>query len=288
MAFKLLVLGAKSCLRVSLLNTLEEMPYSVQLPELEGMSPEELASQIVAARPSITLLLVDPNNEQGYQAAETALKGLQLAYEQRSTPLIALSSHRVFGDQFNESGLREEEEPNPTPDDKDASLWLDYEREVAKIKDHILLRSSWFIDGDSTSLVDRFAPKLLHGKTPFKASSKHELSPVTIKTTTNALIAIMQQVLCGAENWGVFHLSSSDSCSEYEFVNKLADTLREYERESCEISECSVDDFTHRIAGTGNLRGKRLTKNFGIQQVSWRSGFSLVVKHYLESLPDEG
>ena len=284
MGFKLLIIGSNQKLQSVLLNALEEQPYSVaSLPSVDdigGSDPSKISEYFAKSRPSLLMLLSDPNLEP--PEFVDSLELVLAVCAERNTPVIAVSSHQVFEGSGADEGFVELDTPNSSS--KLSSAWCDYERLISQLNDHIILRFSWLIDGERSSLIDRLAPLLIGDDSQqLTLTSKSVFTPVTQKTAVNALLAIIQQVLCGAENWGLFHLSSSDTATEHDFASRLAGSIAEYEVCVRGIAEVDVDtDPVALLMGSAYLKGERLTQCFGIQQVSWRSGFGIVVKSYLD------
>ncbi len=284
MGFKLLITGGGSSLRDGLLSHLEERPFIVFVPDFEKLKlldQESVASYFSAQYPNLVILLCDPNldSREGLPpVGQTRM--LVEECKARNIPLISMSSHRVFGEGC-ETALCEDTEPEPKADNDDAQGWLEHEKLIAQVSDHILLRLSWLLDGGQSSLLSQLNEAI---RLPIEKSKgfsgKAKVSAITQATLVNALIALIHQVLSGAENWGVFHLSSADVGTEYEIANRLREVLIQSEEGLASLGAESDEFF---LSGAGNLKGEKLTLNFGIQQSSWRSGFSgLVEKEFGE------
>lgn len=163
-----------------------------------------------------------------------------------------------------------------------AQMLAEAEKFVGALDKHVILRRSWMMDCVTDSLLGRFIPALLGGASP-RISDHAFGNPIYSAYAVSTAIAVVQQILCGAENWGVFHLRSSDSCSEAEFGDALVRILQsDFECDVTVPSVTGVDDNRRFLEGNAHFGGDRLTRNFGIQSVSWRKGFKAAVQTYLD------
>ena len=94
------------------------------------------------------------------------------------------------------------------------------------------------------------------------------------------IVAMVQQILCGAENWGVFHVHTSDNCSEAEFADAVARLLR---GEGLCVSELAItkEPWPCSVERPALLLGRRCTDNFGVQQRSFRVGLKGSVQRWI-------
>lgn len=198
---------------------------------------------------------------------------------QRRIPLLQVSSYRVYGKAWNEKGWRESD--TAEPDDELGQKLLEFEGLLAAHERHVILRPGWVLEG-AGGILDRFVPPLLY-KQELVVSDHRFGSPISRSFIVRALFAMIQQILCGAENWGVFNLHSSDKCSEAEFADLLYRLLmNEFKLEVRMPTVAGPKDERYLIEGCAHLLGRRCTANFGIQLPTWRSGFARVVKAWLD------
>ncbi|VUD67987.1 dTDP-4-dehydrorhamnose reductase [Thalassocella blandensis] len=286
MGFKILVRSAPSLFLDTLVNSFEDQPYILLAPssaELNWSDAKAVESYIRKKSPSIIV-----NHPlvplQGNSAELKCLNKLIQQCQASDIPLIHLSSYRVFGELNNEVDLVESYEPEPAASDAPANHLLAMEKCYQDIGKHIILRLSWMLNGESDNVIERLIPALLHDESERLAVSDHAFgNPIQIQFAVHVVFSMIQQILCGAGNWGVFHVHSSDTCSEAEFCDNLVRLLKtELNRDVSLPTVASADDERKLMPGNANLQGRRCTDNFGIQLPSWRKGLKALIKAYLE------
>lgn len=195
-----------------------------------------------------------------------------------SIPLIQLSSYKVYGENYLTSSPDETEFPNP--EDQLGKLLVDLEQCTARLEKHINLRLSWMLDGKD-SLLEYLGPKCIEGQ--LEVSSDHKFGrPLTVNYVASVITALVQQTIFGAQNWGIYHLHSSDLCSEAEFCDHLCRTLStELDKDFLMPEVAAKGDERSLLKGSANIQGRRITDDFGIQFPSWRSGFRKLVSAWL-------
>lgn len=198
---------------------------------------------------------------------------------QRNIPLLHVSSYRVYGVTETDRSIRETDEAEPEDDLGKKILQL--EKILQAHRRHVILRPSWILEG-SGGVLNQFMPPLL-ARQELVVSDHRYGAPVSRRYIVRVLFAMIQQILCGAENWGVFNVHSSDKCSEAEFADQLFRLLvNEFKLEVNAPTVAGPKDDRHLLEGCAHLVGRRCTANFGIQLPTWRSGFARVVKAWLD------
>lgn len=279
MAFKLLLTENQSALGKAICQGLEDYPYEVVCPPADGLAwlnPPELQDYLTSLHPSMII------NTLAYTGADAAASQcLAKACSQQRRICLHLSSYRVFGTAkcpdkgFDESDL-------PAPEDEEGQQLLAAEQAFLELDKAVILRLPWLIDAEGDNLFTRVASRLASGQT-LVASDIWQGSPVSLDHACRVVTALILQILCDAENWGVFHLHSSDSCSEAEFADAVARLLEKEGQTAGEI-DIQRDQPEHLVPGCGLLRGKRCMNNFGIQFRSWRQGLPGLVQEWVRGL----
>jgi len=131
---------------------------------------------------------------------------------------------------------------------------------------------SWVFGGEEDNVLSVLVDKLLKGESI--SVSDHDYGrPVNLQFVANIVLTVVQQVLCGAENWGVFHVHAADKCSEAELCDVVVRLINSEIKEKVNMpAVAGVDDNRRLLAGNAMLMGRRCTDNFGIQWPSWRKG----------------
>jgi dTDP-4-dehydrorhamnose reductase len=160
------------------------------------------------------------------------------------------------------------------------------EQSVVTLPKHILLRSSWLIDFGENSLLATLLPLVLE-QSHLQVSDRNFGCPVSTSQLVRNIVAVVQQVAVGAENWGSYHLRSADRCSEAEFADQLVRAIKSNYTNLDEAYELSIEDGVEAVfTGNADLSGRRLTDDFGIQLQTWRRGFNATLEEWVASRED--
>lgn len=224
-------------------------------------------------RPSVVVFTDRPKIE--------GLSRLTRHLSQHNVPLIMLSSYLVFGDQLGHYV----ETDTPVPSCTEGQHWSAAEGVALALEHAIVIRLPWSLTRATDGAFDEAAlDKLCRAITTHSAIDVSEVasgSLITWDETARVVAAIVQQLLCGADNWGVFHLHSSDVCSEAELADALARLLK---AEGLTVAElvATKQNSPHWLSRNAALVGRRCTDNFGIQLKSFRVGLKGQVKAWIQ------
>lgn len=284
MGFKILIrAAAKSSLLDMMISSFENYPYSLLAPsesELDWADSDALNAYVCDKHPNIVINFpLDDSPLDGETEVKAVSKLAKLCVNQ-NIPMIQLSSFRVFGRAGNLDEIGED--LAPAPRDNDGKFMLSVEEACAINRDHIILRLGWMLTGRGDNVLSAMLSKVLKEE-PFFVSDHYFGAPIQESFVVKVLIAMIQQILCGAENWGVFHLRASDSCSEAEFCDSVVRLINsELDRTVVMPLVAGVEDDRRLFEGSANLSGDRCTDNFGVQLPSWRKGLRGLVRAELE------
>ena len=267
----LLIAQAKSPLGQSLLNALnQQLSASVDLILL-GDDHELHAANIKCAL-NLSMLNQDLN------AAIAETRQLANFCTEKNIPLIHLSSYRVFsGDKKNVHN----EKDNPQPATDVDHQWLLAEDLVKPQAKHIILRSSWLMGSEGQNVLTQLLSAFLDGA-QVQVHRRLRGAPTAIDDLARALAAVIKQIQCGADNWGVMHYCSSDHCSEEEFAEQVLQYLIQYQLLTAEPSLQLIGDDEDEHVASAILGCRRLREGFGIQGRSWRPNLILMIKEWLK------
>jgi dTDP-4-dehydrorhamnose reductase len=286
MAFKIAVLSDSTPFFNAVEQAFEPLPFSVIRIVLNPClaAEQEFDSAVFAGLKlaEISLIItgfwahwVDPHNLACVQLAELTAEMCR----QHKIPQIALSSYAVLGHQ---AGDWTETLP-PAPDSPLGLAWLAAEQAWLTSPPTLILRMPWWYSPYSeypeAGLLHLLCRRLL-GSEPVDVSETAMGNIISWAELARYLAAMAQQILCGANNWGVFHVHASDSCSEAELADSLARLLR---HEGFAPNTLSVIKGPACIVpGAAPLVGRRCTDNFGIQPRSFRLGLKSHVQRWLQ------
>lgn len=283
MAFKILSWYPNRELEVVLAASLEDLPYEIvaqdesiaadlpsKLQWLEGVRPNAIVSLLPASLSDID----DEYLEQVQAVVDYCAS--------KSVPIIQVSSYRVFGEGYSVTALSEEAEPSAN--DALGVALNRLEAMYAGLSSKVILRAGWVLNSAVDSVFSQLIPPLIHRDSQLVVSDHHFGCPLPKEFLAKAVTAISQQILCGAENWGVFHLHSADSCSEAELGDQLVRLFNaDYQQDIQLPTVASKDDSRNHFVGSANILGRRCTDNFGIQLPTWRKGFKGLVAGWLKN-----
>ncbi|MFL0796002.1 MAG: NAD(P)-dependent oxidoreductase [Cellvibrionaceae bacterium] len=207
---------------------------------------------------------------------EAALEGSRLLAESeiaQGLPVIYLSNYRVFG---GGDSLTWEEQSEPEPDCELSQALNAMERQVLALPQGMVLRISWLLDGHYGLL-----PSLLGW---LKQKKKLSYSPVARGCPTSqedmvrVLSAMLRQIRCGIESYGIFHYCSGDVCSMLEFAQAVREHVSD--RVSVPLAEIHEAEEAESVL-SAVLSSGRIRDTFGIQQRSWRQGLPELLEDWV-------
>ena len=293
MASKLLITDAYTSMGRAILAAFEHTAFSLLAPkasELDWCDTEQLADYIEAN--NVTLVI----NTRGWSEAPDAAEQLQLVDVAKSlaeacvkTGVVPLhlSSYRVFG---GENKTAYDEQDKPSPLGSAGRAFLEAERCFERhLTEYICLRIGWVIDVQGESYLSRMLSNLTMEGGKFEVGHQRRGAPVSTDIVGRVVLAMVNQILCGSENWGIFHCASSDPCTVAEFTDAVASILdqegqllrpwavTEPVAEDAELAYSMLPEPDSSV-----LSVRRSRDNFGIQSVSWRKGLKHLVNIWLE------
>jgi len=195
------------------------------------------------------------------------------ACAQHDLLLCMLSNTRIF-DGEKKTPYTEKDELTPIGAQGAAQAALD-RLLVKRCKRHLLLRFSWLLDQSSDGLLMRLIGQL-------QASQQVELAeewrgnPTPVADAARVLLAVIKQLDCQSETYGVYHYGSAEVSSWISLAMSLGQELRTQELlsrdpviEPVAYSAQLAAQFEPQNAA---LNGRRLLHAFGIKPRAWRAG----------------
>lgn len=188
-------------------------------------------------------------------------------------PVVHLSSYRVF---HGEGRVSHGEQDEAKAETELSQVFHRAEQALLHSVPHaIVLRSSWVLSTEGGSLLARLLADFEAGRATV-VSDQWRGTPVLVTDVVRAVYAMTQQIIYGAENWGVMHFGSSDVCSELVFAAKVRDMIMAETGRELALEELETPTDNSAV-----LEMRRLRENFGIQPRSWRQGLKPVVTRWL-------
>lgn len=286
MGFKILLTENASPVGAALFKSLENYPHPVLCPEfsLSDWCDEQRVRELIeSSGPAVVINPLHYFEPLAVQEEPRFSEVLASLCVQRDLTVIHLSSAQVFGSAQQTVGAASEL-MEPVPDTAVGEALRQAELAFGKVRRAIILRIPWLLDSESGMINE--ACKTLCRKEVVIASEQWRVAPVYVADVARAIIAMLQQILCGAENWGVFHLHSSDVCSEAEFIDCVARNLSKFNVSTAPIA--ATKGGGRLVSGNGWLQGNRCTNDFGIQRRSWRKGIKSKIQAWITAEVDAG
>ncbi len=294
MTHKILITDAHSPVGKAIHRAFEHTSFAVITPAVDSFEWEDVP-QLVALLEEHQIDVII--NTAGWQETPgvgnqlllvSATKAIADAAQQVGCVVLHLSSYRVFGGE-NKSTYDEQDKPFPLG--PAGRAFLEAERVLERnLERYICLRVSWVLDIVGESVFRRLLQDLVVEGDVLEVTHQRRGSPISATEIGRMMLAMVQQIVCGAENWGVFHLSSGDPCSSAEFAEAVADIL---EREGALKRDWCVESLSEEELqqqgepDSAALAVRRCRDNFGYQIRSWRQGLTGIVRTWLaqQSIP---
>jgi len=274
LGFNIVVVGSESSLVAKqFLQAASDFPWTIVTADalVFPQDGESCAHFFGKSRPSIVVCFSSEGEHS--ESVRQTLRQLVPYCAELNVPVIATSSYLALS-----SHDPQDEVPDTALVSKPLAgtmdnVYAEVERIAAELDKHVILRTSWVIDAPAPCLLSRFMSKI-RGDGDYIVSDVHFGRPVAASFVSDALVAVIQQVLTGAQNWGLYHVQSSDKCSEAEFCDQLIRHAGRHTGREYRLPTVSSSDTSERfLEGAANLAGRKLTDDFGIQLISWRKGF---------------
>ncbi|MEZ5539836.1 MAG: sugar nucleotide-binding protein [Pseudomonadales bacterium] len=290
---KILLCGAESPLGRSLLFRLEQMQFpfvlldaatlaTITATELDALLRKNKISGIV----NVQHLPfgggdIDPGtSEQAVQYARNP-EVLALAAATTNCFLLQLSDAQVFSG-MQASNYRETDEPD-AQSTYGALRWAGERAVIETCPRHLILRTGeLFSSIGQNILTDLLAAWRRAGEA--RVSARYRFSPTSVRDAARVIIAVLQQLSCGIEPWGVYHYSGTDAISYFDFARLI--------KQIVEKSDLDLQTEMHDLAEnlpplSWALDCGKIRNTFGIKQHPWRAGLTSGVRRALTVLNAE-
>ncbi len=291
---KILVIGRTGQIGTELCQLLarEHIPYvAPNCDVLDINQPNSLDQVLKYYTPSIIV------NTAGYRSSGQAhleqdlcfksnrdsVMSLAKTCEKKGIILIHISSWRVFNGENRKPYL----ETDPTlPLDVLGASFLEGESTIRQhCSKHIILRLSWVISWRGRNRLSIYLNAMRNHQT-LPVHAERYGNPTSAADVARVLLAICQQVSCGAQVWGTYHYNSEDMVSERFF----SETIQAEAEKNNPKFDWPLSYPAHEI----NVQSKcyacldtTLIKNtFGIQKRSWRYNLNYLVA-MVQNFPEQ-
>lgn len=192
-------------------------------------------------------------------------------------PLIQLSSCQVFdGQKMNP--YKASNQANPI-NNYGLTKWYSERYLCDCLQQSLVLRLGCLIEYGPESILGRLVQAKKTGQAAY-FSDEHRGNPTAAEDVARVVVAMVQQILCEASVWGVYHYASAEVVSKLAFARSAAELFMDA-REVTELVLCASPDQVAKVREPLNasLACIRLRNTFGIKQRPWR--------HYLPEIVEQ-
>jgi len=281
---KLLLTDGAHPLSAALGRELERELFDLLTPaaaELDWCNQETVAAYMQKHKPIVvinTLGWPDASGQDVCDLLPRAAAILAQVCHLQQIPMIQLSSYRVFGAN-NKNKHAERDEPQPSSVEGHA-FYAAEQAVTAQLERAIVLRSSWVIGSYEDNHLTRLLSALEAGQS-WQLNSRLRGAPTALSDIARVIVALVKQISCGAQCWGVYHYCSGDACTEVEFAEQLVQVLQQQDYQGPEPKLVLLDEKRAGEPLSAALATLRIRNDFGVQARSWRSSLVALTKQWL-------
>ena len=191
---------------------------------------------------------------------------------------LFISSSRVFSGKLDR--LYNEED---TPDSEEdvGSLLLAAEQVLsAHCERHMILRLGPIFASEGPNLVTHMLGEMMRGEN-LVLDNNLRGCPVASSDGARVISGLLDQLSAGAEHWGVYHYSSSEAATYYEFAEAVLASASQF----VDFSTLAVELQEMPVNGPGlnrSLECNKICNTFAIKQLPWRNALTEMVKRYFQ------
>ena len=207
----------------------------------------------------------------------------------QGVPLLQISSVLVFDGDKSAPYLEGDAE---APYDVTGEICLSLEEAVAtNATRFIILRTASIFSSRGDNLLTQIIRFAEQRKTLVFDPSLAGC-PTCANDIARVIIAIVMQLHCGADPWGIYHYTSSDITSGYQFAEAVLAIASQFDRElhleQVKLEERAVEQPEQLQIDPVVVSCQKLLNTFGVKQRPWRSQLTTTVRNYFESDADDG
>lgn len=207
-----------------------------------------------------------------------AAENLACACRRLGIPMIQLSSYQVFGE-ANKSKHSERDQPAPSGA-AGLALYGAEQAVLAQLERAIVLRTGWVIASDGDNLLTHLLAALVAGE-PWSLSQRLRGAPTVATDVARVVVALVKQIGCGADCWGVYHYGCGDTCTQVEFAEQVLQVLEKLEYSGALPIIEAHDQVPQGQPLSAVLGSQRVRNDFGVQARTWRTSLVALVKQWL-------
>ena len=285
---KVLVVGRTGQVGHEICKLLEAKNIDWHAPdrtELDLKQPEQIESCLTLHKPDIVINAAAYNNpvqaenepSKCFSVNRDAVAVLADCCQQMNIILLQVSSYRVF-DGTKKDAYNEKDPTNPIG--VLGTSRLQAEQQIRQRCDrHIIVRLSWVISDRRPNMINRLGEQMI-SKSEVYVTPDQLGCPTPADDAARVIVAIVQQLDCGAEVWGTYHYSTTESVSESNFAEILISEASQHKELSVrKLIKAKIDSREGiKPPANGTLDSTRILNTFGVHARPWRSAVARIVR----------
>lgn len=290
MPYKILITDAASALGRALEHELEREQcklYSPDINELNWLDGAAVLEYIALLEPDIVIntfawdetLTLEQQALFPRVAGNVALACAPLAGK-LAVPLLHFSSYKVFAAD-SKSSHSEKDIPAPAGPVGQAFFAAEQAIEHSSAK-AIILRLGWVIGSYGDNHLTRLLNSI-QNQQAIHLNVRLRGAPTVLSDVARVAVALVKQIACGADNWGVMHYCSGDALNEAEFGEQLVQLLAQQQLLAQDANFTLLDQPAGDEPSSAVLGCRRIRDGFGVQARAWRPSLLPLVKQWFHN-----
>ncbi len=291
---KILLVGGTGLIGQEVQQLLQEKQVNCIAPdrnELNLEHPETIDASLKKHQPDLVINCAGYNdpvkaeNEPSkcFRINRDAMATLADCCNRQNAPLVYISTYRVF-DGTKKEAYTEKDIPNPSGV-LATSRWQAEQQISERCPKHIILRLSWVISYKRTNLL-KYLLDQISKEQEVAVVSDQQGCPTPSEDAARVIVAIIQQLGCGAEPWGTYHYAGAEPISENRFAETVISEASQYQ--ALKIRKLRMDKLNERdgiqAPANATLTCRKILSTFGVHNRPWRSSLARMIKRYYEYL----
>ena len=280
---RVLIVGSDTELGIHLIQRLQERGcdfVAISSSSEFLVSSKALAACLQTERPDCVVNAYTYHLSQSPEAVDqkTALDCIKFVSKASAAvklPLVHLSGATVF--KGKSSGQYREDEKSDVSDKLGKRLYKAERYIRRKQKQHIILRMPWVFGAGGDDYFTRVLDSLLE-KGEITLEQEQLISPTPANDVARVVVAILEQIDCGAEPWGVYHYCSEPMVHLSVFIEAIIAVASQYGEVEPHLRSLDLSSLNAEIPPPVNLNCKKILNTFGIRQRGWRSSLPALVR----------
>jgi dTDP-4-dehydrorhamnose reductase len=283
---RVLILGSDTPLGKALVGLQEQLARHEIMPMSRSAcrwkSERQAKKAVVRAKCDIVVdVRIEAAGDSGDQIQELDLQRchwVAKACQRSKIAYLYISSSRVFSGQLDRPYTEEDSPDNEETVGQLLSMAEQLVRDACER--HLILRLGPIFSFEGTNLITQMLGPMQQGGSLILDNNLRGC-PVAADDGARVIAGLLDQLSTGVELWGIYHYSSSDTATYYEFGEALlasASQFSDFSSSAVQL-EREPEGLTplNRALNCGKIRN-----TFAIKQVPWRSAIADLVAHYYD------